>query len=102
LLVYWGIELVSPRFLALTAFLSTALMSTVTGTSWGAAGTIGVALMGTAAALDAPLGLTAGAVVSGAYFGHGAAARRVLAHRRGAADPHQRDHQLGRPLAGLA
>jgi NhaC family Na+:H+ antiporter len=44
-------------------------MSSCTGTSWGSAGTIGVALMGTAAALDAPLAATAGAVVSGAYFG---------------------------------
>ncbi len=53
----------------LTAFLATAIMSSFTGTSWGSAGTIGVALMGTAAALDAPLAATAGAVVSGAYFG---------------------------------
>ncbi|HEX6937972.1 MAG TPA: Na+/H+ antiporter NhaC [Longimicrobiales bacterium] len=68
-LVYWGVRLVSPGMLVLTAFLVTALMSTFTGTSWGSAGTIGVALMGTAAALDAPLAATAGAVVSGAYFG---------------------------------
>lgn len=68
-LVYWGINLVQPRFLVLTAFLATALMSIFTGTSWGSAGTIGVALMGTAAALGSPLAATAGAVVSGAYFG---------------------------------
>jgi NhaC family Na+:H+ antiporter len=68
-LVYWGVTFVSPRFLVLTAFLATALMSLGTGTSWGSAGTIGVALMGTAAALEAPLALVAGAVVSGAYFG---------------------------------
>jgi len=68
-LVYWGIRLVSPEYLALTAFLATATMSLFTGTSWGSAGTIGVAFVGTAAALDAPLALTAGAVVSGAYFG---------------------------------
>ena len=68
-LVFWGIRLVSPEYLVLTAFLATAVMSLFTGTSWGSAGTIGVALMGTAAALDAPLALTAGAVVSGAYFG---------------------------------
>ncbi len=68
-LVYWGVKLVSPRWLVLTAFLATALMSLATGTSWGSAGTIGVALMGTAAAVGAPLAATAGAVVSGAYFG---------------------------------
>lgn len=68
-LVYWGVRLVAPEYLLLTAFLSTAAMSLATGTSWGSAGTLGVALMGTAAALDAPLAATAGAVVSGAYFG---------------------------------
>lgn len=68
-LVYWGIQLIDPRFLVLTAFFATALMSLFTGTSWGSAGTIGVALMGTAAALGADLAVTAGAVVSGAYFG---------------------------------
>ena len=68
-MVYWGVKLVEPRHLVLTAFLSTAVMSLFTGTSWGSAGTIGVALMGTAAALDAPLAATAGAVVSGAYLG---------------------------------
>ncbi len=68
-MVYWGVRLISPRFLLLTAFLATAGMSLFTGTSWGSAGTIGVALVGTAAALDAPLAATAGAVVSGAYFG---------------------------------
>ena len=57
-LVYWGVELVSPRYLLLTAFLATALMSLFTGTSWGSAGTIGVALMGTAAALGAPMAAT--------------------------------------------
>ena len=68
-LVYWGVRLVRPDLLVVTAFLATALMSLCTGTSWGSAGTIGVALMGMAAALDAPLGATAGAIVSGAYFG---------------------------------
>ncbi len=69
LLVSWGIQLVDPRFFVVTAFLVTAAMSLGTGTSWGSAGTLGVALMGAAAALEAPLAATAGAVVSGAYFG---------------------------------
>lgn len=68
-LVYWGVQLVRPDLLLVTAFLATAVMSLCTGTSWGSAGTIGVALMGVAAALDAPLAATAGAIVSGAYFG---------------------------------
>lgn len=68
-LVSFGLRLVSPEYLVLTAFLSTALMSIATGTSWGSAGTVGVAMMGMAAALDAPLAVVAGAVISGAYFG---------------------------------
>jgi NhaC family Na+:H+ antiporter len=68
-MVYWGVRLVSPERLILTAFLATAVMSLATGTSWGSAGTIGVALMGTAAALEVPMAAAAGAVVSGAYFG---------------------------------
>ncbi len=68
-LVAWGVRLVQPEWLALTAFFAAALMSTCTGTSWGSAGTIGVAMMGTAAALDVSLPMVAGAVISGAYFG---------------------------------
>jgi Na+:H+ antiporter, NhaC family len=68
-LVYWGVRLVRPEFFLPTAFLATALMSLFTGTSWGSAGTVGVALLGTAAALGVPLPAAAGAVVSGAYFG---------------------------------
>lgn len=69
MLVTLGLRLANPQYLVLTAFLATALMSLVTGTSWGSAGTIGVALIGMATAVDAPLGATAGAIVSGAYFG---------------------------------
>lgn len=68
LLVYYGIQWVNPQFMIVTAFLITGLMS-LTGSSWAAAGTIGVALMGVAAGLNVPLAATAGAVVSGAYFG---------------------------------
>lgn len=52
-----------------TSFVATALMSLCTGTSFGSAGTIGVAMMGLGAATGAPLAPLAGAVVSGAYLG---------------------------------
>lgn len=68
MLVYFGIKLVNPQLMIITAFLATAVMS-LTGSSWASAGTIGVALMGVAAAIGTPLAATAGAVVSGAYFG---------------------------------
>ncbi|MGB5344274.1 MAG: Na+/H+ antiporter NhaC family protein, partial [Thermoanaerobaculia bacterium] len=68
-LISAGIQILSPRFFVLSAFLVTAVMSLATGTSWGSAGTLGVALMGAAAAVQAPLAATAGAVISGAYLG---------------------------------
>lgn len=68
-LVAWGIRLVNPSYLAIAAFVASALMSTFTGTSWGSAGTIGVAMIGTATALEVSLPMVAGAVISGAYFG---------------------------------
>lgn len=69
MLIYYGLKLINPKYLALTAFLLTAIVSILTGTSWGSAGTIGVAFMGVAVGLDVNLAVIAGAVVSGAYFG---------------------------------
>ena len=69
MLVYWGLQLINPDYLYLIAFLAPVIFSTLTGTSWGSVGTIGVVLIGIATALDANLGITAGAVIGGAYFG---------------------------------
>ncbi|GAA4917062.1 Na+/H+ antiporter NhaC [Streptomonospora salina] len=69
LMVSYGLELIDPSYLYALAFVVTAIVATFTGTSWGAAGTIGVALIGVAATMDVSLAITAGAVVSGAYFG---------------------------------
>ncbi len=70
MMVYYGLKIINPSFLIVTAFLVTAIVSICTGTSWGSAGTIGVALMGIASGLGAPLPIVAGAVVSGAYYDH--------------------------------
>lgn len=69
LMVYYGLNIIDPAYLFLLAFLVTAIVSTFTGTSWGSAGTIGVALISIAQTMDVSLAITAGAVVSGAYFG---------------------------------
>ena len=69
MLIYYGLKIINPDYLAVTALLVTAIVSLFTGTSWGSAGTIGVAFMGVAIGLDANLAMVAGAVVSGAYFG---------------------------------
>lgn len=69
MIIYYGVEIINPKFLLVTAFLITAIFSTITGTSWGSAGTIGVAIMGIAGGLGVSLPATAGAVVAGSYFG---------------------------------
>jgi len=69
MLVYFGIDLISPNFIYLFALLVPAIFSLLTGTSWGSAGTVGVVIIGIAGALGANLGITAGAVIGGAYFG---------------------------------
>ncbi len=69
MMIYFGIKIISPQYLLVTAFLVTAVVSTFTGTSFGSAGTIGVAIMGIAGALGTPLPAAAGAVIAGAVFG---------------------------------
>jgi len=69
MMIYYGLKIINPQFLLITAFLVTSIVSLCTGTSWGSAGTIGVAFMGVGAGLDANLAAVAGAVVAGAYFG---------------------------------
>jgi NhaC family Na+:H+ antiporter len=69
LMIYWGVQIVNPKFLLVTAFLITAVVSVVTGTSWGSVATMGVALMGIASTLGVSLPATAGAVIAGSYFG---------------------------------
>ncbi|RDY28237.1 Na+/H+ antiporter NhaC [Romboutsia weinsteinii] len=69
MIIYYGVQMISPKFLLVTAFFASAVLSIVTGTSWGAAGTIGVAMMGIAGGLGVSLPATAGAVVAGAFFG---------------------------------
>lgn len=69
LLIYYGLKIIAPQYIALVALVVTAIVSLCTGTSWGSAGTVGVAFMGVAVGMDANLAMVAGAVVSGAYFG---------------------------------
>jgi len=69
MLVSWGLRIINPDWLYLVAFLAPVIFSTLTGTSWGSVGTIGVVIIGIAGALDANLGITAGAIIGGAYFG---------------------------------
>ncbi len=69
MLVYYGFQVISPRCLYVSALLACMLMSTMTGSSWSAAGTAGVACMALAHGHGADLGIMAGAVVAGSVFG---------------------------------
>lgn len=69
MIIYYGVDIISPKYLVVSAFLITAIFSTITGTSWGSVGTVGVAVMGIAQGLGVSLPATAGAIVAGSYFG---------------------------------
>jgi len=68
-MIYYGLLVVSPGIFLAAAFILCSAVSLATGTSWGTAGTMGVALIGIGMALGVPLPMVAGAILSGAYFG---------------------------------
>jgi Na+:H+ antiporter, NhaC family len=68
-MIYYGLMLLNPAVFYAAACVICAVVSLATGSSWTTAGTIGVALVGIAVAQDLHLGLAAGAIISGAYFG---------------------------------
>lgn len=68
-IVYYGIQLISPSWFILSAFILTSLVSLLIGTSFGAASTIGVALMMMSRGSDVNSHWVAGAIIAGAYFG---------------------------------
>lgn len=68
-LIAWGLELLSPSWFLPATCLVCSLVSLVSGSSWSTAGTVGLALIGVGSAMDIDPAMTAGAVVSGAYFG---------------------------------
>ena len=69
MLIFYGIKMINPTYIYFLAFFIPIIFSTLTGTSWGSVGTIGMVLIGIAAAIEADLGITAGAIIGGAYFG---------------------------------
>lgn len=68
-LIYYGLTLLSPQIFLAAAMILCSVVSLSLGTSWGTVGTVGLALMGIGAGFDIPMYWTAGAVVSGAFFG---------------------------------
>ena len=68
-MIYYGLLVLKPAIFYAAACAICAMVALATGSSWTTAGTIGVALVGIATAQNLHLGLAAGAIVSGAYFG---------------------------------
>lgn len=68
-LIYYGLELLNPSFFYAATCLICAIVALSIGSSWTTAATVGVALMGVASGMDMSAAITAGAVISGAYFG---------------------------------
>lgn len=68
-LICYGLKIISPKIFLFAACAISALVAIMTGSSWTTIATIGVALLGIGSALGFPVGMTAGAIISGAYFG---------------------------------
>lgn len=68
-MIYYGLHLMNPSFFYPVAAVVCAIVALATGSSWTTASTIGIALIGIAGALGLNLGIAAGAIISGAYFG---------------------------------
>ncbi len=68
-LIYYGVQVMSPQFFLVSSCVICALVSLLSGSSWTTIATIGVALLGIGHALGASEAWTAGAIISGAYFG---------------------------------
>ena len=68
-LICYGLKILSPKIFLLAVCIICALVSLVTGSSWTTIATIGVAFLGIGAAMGYSQAWTAGAIISGAYFG---------------------------------
>jgi NhaC family Na+:H+ antiporter len=68
-MIYYGLQILNPTIFLAACVVICAIISVATGSSWTTSATVGIALIGIGDALGIPLGMTAGAVLSGAYFG---------------------------------
>jgi Na+:H+ antiporter, NhaC family len=68
-MIYYGLQILSPAIFLPATLIICAVISIATGSSWTTSATVGIALIGIGGALGFPVGMVAGAVISGAYFG---------------------------------
>jgi Na+:H+ antiporter, NhaC family len=68
-MIFYGLKVLSPGIFLVATLVICSIVSIGTGSSWSTAGTVGVALIGVGQGLGVPIPMTAGAIISGAYFG---------------------------------
>lgn len=68
-MIYYGLLILHPSIFLPATVIITAIISIATGSSWTTSATVGIALIGIGQAVGIPVGMVAGAVISGAYFG---------------------------------
>lgn len=69
MMIYYGMKIITPKIFLFATCVICALISVMTGSSWTTIATVGVALIGIGTAQGYSAGWTAGAIISGAYFG---------------------------------
>jgi NhaC family Na+:H+ antiporter len=68
-MIYYGLQILNPSIFLVAACLVCAIVSVATGSSWTTSATVGIALVAIGTVLKIPVGMVAGAIISGAYFG---------------------------------
>jgi Na+:H+ antiporter, NhaC family len=68
-MVYYGLDLLNPSIFLVATVAICSIVSLATGSSWSTVATVGLALLGIGNALGINEAMTAGAIISGAYFG---------------------------------
>lgn len=69
MLIYYGVQIISPKWLFVSGFLLCCIVSLVTGSSWGTLSTIGVTVFGIGAALNVNLAPLVACIIGGCWFG---------------------------------
>lgn len=68
-LIYYLVELISPKFIVVLSFLICGAVAILIGTSWGTIGTVGVIMISIATSLGVPLAPVAAAIATGSHLG---------------------------------
>ena len=68
-MIYYGLNLLHPSIFLPSCLIICAIISIATGSSWTTSATVGIALIGISKAIGIPVEMSAGAIISGAYFG---------------------------------